>query len=70
MYEGQWTTDNKREGKGFQMWEDTTIYIGYWKNDLRHGKGLAIYPDGSFYEGLWETDKKSGVGMMIRKNSD
>ena len=37
VYVGQWSKNNKREGRGIQKWPDSTIIEGYWKNDKTHG---------------------------------
>ena len=30
-YEGQWTRDGKREGRGIQIWPDGKKYEGQWQ---------------------------------------
>ena len=46
IYHGQWSTDNKRNGKGIQIWLGGQKYEGMWVNNKRHGKGRCIYPNG------------------------
>ena len=33
IYQGQWTKDGHREGKGTQLWKDGSKYVGFWKID-------------------------------------
>lgn len=43
-YEGEWTEDdNKRHGKGIQVWPDGSVYEGYWRHDKAYGKGRLIH---------------------------
>lgn len=49
IYEGEWTHEGLRQGKGCQVWEDGTKYIGNWKNDMANGRGRLIHPDGDCY---------------------
>jgi hypothetical protein len=38
-YEGEWK-DNKKEGWGKKVYEDTSYYIGHWENDKKNGYGM------------------------------
>lgn len=40
-----------RHGRGIQILNDNTMYIGQWKKDKAEGKGKIIHPHGSYYEG-------------------
>ena len=33
IYQGEWTKEGLRSGKGTQIWKDGSKYTGYWKND-------------------------------------
>ena len=47
IYYGEWDTkNNKRHGRGIQVWPDGSKYIGYWQNNQAWGKGKLIHPDG------------------------
>ena len=66
IYYGEWDTkNNKRHGRGIQVWPDGSKYIGYWKNNQAWGKGKLIHPDGDIYEGDWEGGKPHGMGSYI-----
>ena len=43
--------------QGIQLWNDGSIYVGYWRNDKANGKGRLIHADGDVYEGDWVSDK-------------
>mmetsp|Transcript_22718 Transcript_22718/g.21896 ORF Transcript_22718/g.21896 Transcript_22718/m.21896 type:complete len:119 (+) Transcript_22718:281-637(+) len=62
-YEGEWNEEtNKRDGRGYQIWADGSLYEGYWKNDKANGRGRLIHADGDVYEGQWKDDKAHGEG--------
>ena len=46
FYKGQWNKNNLKEGRGYQIWLDGSIYEGYWKNNMANGKGRLIHKDG------------------------
>ena len=47
IYYGEWDIkNNKRHGRGIQVWPDGSKYIGYWKNNQAWGKGKLIHQDG------------------------
>jgi len=65
-YLGQWSTENNtREGRGIGVYEDGSIYEGFWKNDNRNGAGRIIYSNGDVYQGLWLNDTCSGYGIFV-----
>ena len=41
LYKGDLVND-KREGRGLQIWKDGTVYMGEWRNDKINGKGKII----------------------------
>lgn len=65
IYQGQWTKDGLRHGRGLQIWKDGSKYEGYWSNDMANGKGRLIHCDGDVYEGEWFNDKAHGKGTYI-----
>jgi hypothetical protein len=57
VYEGQWSVENKRRGKGEQVWPNGSIYEGYWDDDKANGYGRLLHPNGDVYEGYWVDGK-------------
>ena len=53
VYLGQWNKDGLREGRGTQIWQDGSKYVGYWKDDQANRKGRLVHADGDVYEGEW-----------------
>ena len=67
-YHGEWNPEKKeRHGRGIQLWNDKSIYIGLWKNDKINGKGKLIDPLGDYYEGEFINDNAEGYGKYIHK---
>lgn len=62
IYQGQWSKEGLRQGKGIQMWKDGSKYEGYWREDMANGRGRLIHADGDYYEGFWLNDKACGQG--------
>ena len=68
IYYGEWDKkNNKRHGRGIQVWPDGAKYLGYWKNNQANGQGKLIHQDGDIYEGDWQSDKPNGTGCYILK---
>ena len=66
VYYGEWDIkNNKRHGRGIQVWPDGSKYMGYWQNNQACGKGKLIHQDGDIYEGDWQSDKPNGEGCYI-----
>ena len=42
FYKGQFK-NGLREGRGTQIWEDGSIYVGNWRNGMAFGKGRLIH---------------------------
>ena len=68
-YTGQWAND-KKNGKGKNIWSNGNEYDGDWKDNRRHGQGKLTYSDGGYYLGEWNHDKKSGRGVNKWANGD
>lgn len=66
-YIGQFVS-GVREGRGKQVWEDFSLYEGYWKEDKANGRGRLIHADGDVYEGEWLNDKAHGKGVYLHKD--
>lgn len=68
VYQGQWSREGLREGKGVQIWPDGARFEGHWKNDMANGRGRLIHADGDVYEGMWVNDKAHGKGVYVHMN--
>ena len=65
-YQGEWLADSDvRDGRGFQIWPDGSLYEGYWSENKANGKGRLIHADGDVYEGAWKDDKAHGFGVYM-----
>lgn len=51
VYKGEWL-NNKRHGRGIQVWKDGSKYEGEWATGKANGYGRLIHADGDVYEGL------------------
>ena len=58
----QCISGNCNNGYGIKKYNDGTLYIGDWWNDLPSGHGTAIWPDGSIYVGDFIEGKYNGKG--------
>ena len=68
VYEGEWSDNGLRDGKGVQYWPDGSIYEGYWSADSANGRGRLIHAGCDYYEGDWVNDKAHGYGIYVHKN--
>ena len=50
IYEGEWLND-KKDGKGVQLYGDGSRYDGFWKDGEYHGHGRLISITGDIYIG-------------------
>ena len=48
-YEGEWNSEDEKHGRGVQLWDNGTIYEGYWSHDKPHGKGRIVFHNGDVY---------------------
>eukprot|EP01136_Pigoraptor_vietnamica_P034020 Opistho-1_new@97521 len=65
-YTGEWE-NNKKHGKGTQIWHSGAKYDGDWKDGRRHGFGtysVKVGPDEyrKVYAGAWKNDLYHGYG--------
>ncbi|XP_029300105.1 MORN repeat-containing protein 3 [Cottoperca gobio] len=73
-YSGEWQ-DNKKHGKGTQVWKSGAIFNGEWKFGQRDGYGTysVLLPETQEYAkkyiGGWKNGKKHGYGMYLYNNS-
>ncbi len=66
-YIGQFK-NGMRNGRGKQVWEDFTLYEGYWADDRANGRGRLIHTNGDVYEGDWKDDKAHGKGVYTKND--
>nr|XP_034194396.1 MORN repeat-containing protein 3-like [Osmia lignaria] len=66
-YRGEWK-DDKKAGRGKELYSDGSMYEGDWLNNKRHGCGILskiLTKDNTiryYYIGQWVNDKKHGFG--------
>ena len=58
----QCISGNCNNGYGIKKYNDGTLYIGDWWNDLPSGNGTTIWPDGSIYVGEFIEGAYNGRG--------
>ena len=54
-YDGEWAND-KKDGRGINLWSNGRRYEGQWKNDEMQGEGRWRWPDGSTFQGTFAAD--------------
>ncbi len=67
-YNGDWSKDGKREGKGCLCLADGTKYSGKFVNGFYNGHGVLVLSDNSRYEGSFELGKFHGYGVYRGQN--
>ena len=53
VYEGEWQ-DDRRNGRGYELFQNSVKYIGLYLNNKAHGKGILTWPNGEMYDGEWQ----------------
>ena len=53
VYEGEWQ-DDRRNGRGYELFSNYSNYIGQYLNNKSHGKGIFTWPNGEQYDGEWQ----------------
>ena len=66
FYKGQWNRDEEREGYGVHVFEDGSVYEGFWWRDKYEVRGRLTSADGSMYRGEFLKGHKSGQGEEVR----
>ena len=70
-FEGEWSSDNRKDGYGTMAFADGRRYEGEWRQEKVHGLGRLTSPgDGGatevvVYEGMFEHGKKMGEGRAV-----
>lgn len=57
-----------KNGLGTFIYSDSSIYLGYFENNMRNGKGKMYYKNGDSFKGNWLNDLKVGDGIMYYKD--
>ena len=70
FYFGEYDDEGNRHGFGICIYGEgvdvnSTIYIGYWDNDLRNGEGVIYYGAYNYIKGNWTDDLPNGI-MVLR----
>jgi len=63
--DGSCVSGNCDNGFGVKKYQDGTIYIGEWWNDVPSGKGTVIWADGSIYVGQFIKGLYHGNGTLM-----
>lgn len=67
-YEGEWSSDGKRQGKGRLKTVNGDEYYGEFKNGFFHGLGVLVISDGGKYEGNFELGRYHGYGVYTAQD--
>ena len=57
-------TGDTKNGWGVYIYDDGSVYEGYFKKGMKDGYGKYTMTDGSFYEGQFMKDKFDGYGKL------
>jgi len=63
-YEGEYSADGEREGRGRMHLEDGAVYDGNWLEDKYQGRGVYTYANGDIYKGHFENGEPEGKGTL------
>lgn len=55
-------------GKGVHIYNDFTLYDGFFKNMNAEGEGVCYYSDGDIYIGYWKAHNFDGQGVFYHKD--
>lgn len=65
IYTGQVDDRNRRHGLGILLYEDKSLYYGYFKSSFCKGYGRLFMSSGTVYEGKWKAKYLRGVGKIF-----
>ena len=68
VYDGEWSNDGKRHGRGMLTFASGAKYSGEFVNGFFQGVGVLAFPDGGRYEGQFELGKYQGLGVFISRD--
>jgi putative sterol carrier protein len=69
-YEGQFSAEGLRHGRGVFKSADGDTYVGMYKDDVRHGHGVYTTAEGARYEGEFREGLPNGKGVYVFENGD
>lgn len=64
-YDGQWSQDGTRTGRGKGLLSDGVFYDGFWIDGKPELLGRFIKPNRDLYEGLIKNGKANGKGILF-----
>ena len=65
IYEGEWSSEGVRTGRGRCIYPDGVFYDGYWIDGEPQILGRYIRKSGDLYEGLIKDGKADGKGVLV-----
>ena len=68
VYDGEWSNDGKRQGRGTLKFASGAKYSGEFVNGFFQGVGVLSFPDGGKYEGQFELGKYQGLGVFSNRD--
>ena len=57
-------------GKGELIWNDNSIYIGEYINNIKQSEGKFIWPNGKIFIGKFEIMKKMEIDILTKIKYD
>lgn len=68
IYEGEWNLENQKHGRGVEINDDGSKYIGYFADDKKEGKGRLIHKNGDLFQGYFSKGKATGFGVYAHED--
>jgi hypothetical protein len=68
IYEGQWSKEGLRTGRGKCLFKDGVYFDGFWIDGVPEIIGRFIKPNKDLYEGIVKKGKFNGKGIMFNPN--
>lgn len=68
IYQGEWDPTGHRHGRGVEVFEDGSKYVGYFNHDKMDHFGRLILANGDLYEGNFEHGLANGEGCYMLSN--
>lgn len=70
IFMGEIDSSGKKQGLGMQIWQDGSIYEGFFYNDKPHKYGRSIDLLGNMYVGEWLNGTFCGKGSYFSNNKE